>query len=414
MWNFSTEAARRLVLFLFLFWLSAASVALAETPSATLQQEVAQIAERAIAEKRLAGSVVIVYHKGAPVLESAYGLADLKARKPMRVDSLFRLASVSKPMVSAAALRLVELEKIDLDSPVTTWLPEFTPAAADGKSYPITIHHLLTHTSGLSYRFSEGKDSLYHVLGVSDGLDQPELSAEENLQRLGQAPLKFVPGTAFLYGLSTDVLGIAIGKAVSSTLPEVVKAYVLDPLAMRDTGFLPTDRERLTTPYANTPNGLFPIVDGTELTLGEGQVSYTPSKSFSPLSNPSGGAGMIGSAPDFVRFLEAIRQDGRGILKAETVRLMRTDKLPESVKGAGAGRGFGYGWSIINDPTAAKTPQSAGTLAWGGAYGHSWFVDPAAELSVVVFTNTAFEGMAGAFPREVRDAVYRYQKASTR
>lgn len=123
---------------------------------------------------------------------------------------------------------------------------------------------------------------------------------------------------------------------------------------------------------------------------------------------------MIGSAPDFVRFLEAIRQDGRGILKAETVRLMRTDKLPESVKGAGAGRGFGYGWSIINDPTAAKTPQSAGTLAWGGAYGHSWFVDPAAELSVVVFTNTAFEGMAGAFPREVRDAVYRYQKASTR
>lgn len=250
---------------------------------------------------------------------------------------------------------------------------------------------------------------MYHALGVSDGLDQPELSTEENLRRLGKAPLKFKPGSEFLYGLSTDVLGSAIAQAHGGTLPEALESLVLGPLGMTDTGFLPSDPSRLSTPYGNANNALYPIVDGTELTLGEGQLSYTPSKNFSRSANPSGGAGMVGSAPDFVKFLECIRRDGRGLLKRETVLAMRADQLPRGVKGPGPGRGFGYGWSVFNDPEAAKVPHRSGTIAWGGAYGHSWFVDPKAELSVVIFTNTAFEGMIGTFPKEVREAVYRYR-----
>lgn len=398
---------RPFITFLLLFWLAPLSAA-AETPTEVLKQEIAQAADKAIAEKRLAGAVVIVFHQGRAVSEKAYGMADTEQNRPMRLDSLFRLASVSKPMVSAAAMKLVEEKKMGLDDPVTQWLPDFLPNSGASSSPDITIHHLLTHTSGLSYRFSEGKDSLYHVLGVSDGLDQPELTTEENLHRLGEAPLKFEPGTGFLYGLSTDVLGAAIAKAQGCSLPEAMESLVLGPLGMINTGFLPSDPTRLSTPYGNAMDRLFPIVDGTELTLGEGQVSYTPSKNFSRLANPSGGAGMLGSAPDFVKFLECIRSDGQGLLKRETVLAMRADQLPAGVKGPGPGRGFGYGWSVINDPEAAKVPHNPGTLAWGGAYGHSWFIDPKAELSVVIFTNTAFEGMIGTFPKDVREAVYRY------
>ena len=402
---------RTLTVLLFLFWLIPLA-ALAETPSLTLERELTEITQRAIAEQRLAGSVVIVYHKGRPLFKQAAGLSDIEAKKPMQVDSLFRLASVSKPMVSAAAMKLIEQKKMSLAQPVTAWLPEFQPTTGEGLPSEITVHHLLTHTSGLSYRFSEDKDSLYHVLGVSDGLDQPELTTEENLQRLGHAPLKFAPGTAFFYGLSTDVLGAAIAKASGRSLPEAMNELVLAPLKMSDTGFLPTDPERLTTPYGNTKSALFPIVDGTELTLGEGQVSYTPSKSFRPLANPSGGAGMVGSAPDFIKFLEYIRLGGPGLLSRSTLEQMKKNQLPDGVKGPRPGRGFGYGWSVITEPEAAQTPQNAGTLAWGGAYGHSWFIDPKAELSVVIFTNTAFEGMIGAFPRDVRDAVYRHLKVT--
>lgn len=404
---------RKLTFLLLLLWLPTVA-ALAETPLQQLETELTAIAQRAIDEHRLAGSVVVAYHRGRPLYQRALGLSDIEKRKPMQVDSLFRLASVSKPMVSAAAMKLVEQKKMALADPVTRWLPEFRPTT-DGTAAPeITIHHLLTHTSGLSYRFSEGKDSLYHVLGVSDGLDQPTLSTEENLQRLAKAPLKFAPGTAFLYGLSTDVLGAAVAKAQNRTLPEAMEILVLKPLGMIDTGFLPSDPSRLATPYGNTKSGLLRIVDGTELTLGDGQVSYTPSKSFQPLANPAGGAGMIGSAPDFIKFLECIRQGGKGLLSRATVEQMKKNLLPDGVKGHGAGRGFGYGWAVIIDPEAAKTPQNVGTISWGGAYGHSWFVDSQAELSVVIFTNTAFEGMVGAYPRDVRDAIYRHLNSNTK
>lgn len=119
---------------------------------------------------------------------------------------------------------------------------------------------------------------------------------------------------------------------------------------------------------------------------------------------------MVGSAPDFIKFLECIRQGGKGLLSRATVEQMKKNLLPDGVKGHGAGRGFGYGWAVITDPEAAKTPQNVGTISWGGAYGHSWFVDSKAELSVVIFTNTAFEGLVGAYPREVRDAIYRHLK----
>lgn len=373
----------------------------------SLEQGVRQAMQAAVDEKRVAGCVVVVMVDGRTVLHEASGMADVAGSRAMGVDSLFRLASVSKPIVSAAVMKLVQEGRLSLRDPVTRWLPWFAPKSPSGGQPEITIHQLLTHTSGLSYRFAEPATSLYHPLGVSDGVDQPWLSLEENLRRLGSAPLGFEPGERFHYGLSTDVLGAVVEKVTGMGLPEATEELVLAPLGTTDTGFHAVDTARLTTPYGNTPTGLVELVDGTALPLQGGFLSVCPSKALAPSRYPSGGGGMVGSAGDVARFLDGLRSGGRGVLSQETVALMAGDRLGAGVEGHRAGWGFGYGWAVLRDPVAAGSPQSAGTWQWGGAYGHSWFVDPERKLTVVLLTNTAFEGMAGQLVRDVREAVYR-------
>ncbi len=137
-----------------------------------------------------------------------------------------------------------------------------------------------------------------------------------------------------------------------------------------------------------------------------GVAVFAPSRARSPGAYASGGAGMVGSAPDFMRFLEVIRQGGRPILTEPTVRTMMHDQVGPAAQTQGPSWGFGYGWAVLSDPSLADTPQTAGTIQWGGAYGHGWFVDPTAGISVVALTNTTLEGVSGAFRRQIRDAVY--------
>jgi CubicO group peptidase (beta-lactamase class C family) len=143
------------------------------------------------------------------------------------------------------------------------------------------------------------------------------------------------------------------------------------------------------------------------LAFAASALRYAPARIFDPGSYPSGGAGMAGTAGDFLRFLEALREGGAPILKQATVREMtrnQVGKLAESFLGPGLG--FGLGFSVVEDPVAAKVPLSAGSWRWGGVYGHSWWVDPARRLSVVVITNTGIEGMSGAFSSDITSAVY--------
>lgn len=364
------------------------------------------VIDQAIAERRIVGTVVIVIRDGQPVYRRAAGLADREAGTPMREDTIFRLASVSKPLVSAALMRLVEQKRLTLDDPVTRWLPDFQPRMTNGTTAVITLRQLLTHTSGLSYRFAEPADSAYDRLDVSDGLDQPGLGLDENLDRLTKAPLVYRPGTSWRYSLGIDVLGGVIAKAAGKPLPMVVRELVTEPLGLSDTGFVVTDRARLAKPYADGKPQPVPIIDGAAFPLDAGMVRFAPSRAFDPASYPSGGGGMVGTAGDIARFLEAMRTGSTPILSRATVADMMTDHVGSQAQTQGPGWGFGYGWAVLDDPAAAKTPQNKGTIQWGGAYGHSWFVDPVAKLTVVVLTNTAFEGMSGAFTVDVRDAVY--------
>jgi len=329
----------------------------------------------------------------------------------MRLDSIFRLASVTKSITSALAMQLVEQGWINLGDPVTDYLPDFRPKLACGETPTITLRHLLTHTSGLGYRFAERPDGPYNRLKVSDGSDQPDLSLKENLQRLQQAPLYFAPGESWRYSLGIDVLGGVIEQALGQSLADAVEERITGPLAMTDTAFHAIDPARLTTPYADGDPEPVAMLDGIELPSVlpgfDGSSRFVPRRIHNPASYPSGGSGLAGTASDILRFFESIRLGGGPILKPTTAAEMKDPQVGADVPGLPPGLGFGYGWSILLDPAIAGSPQSPNTIEWGGAYGHRWFVDPARKLTVVALTNTAFEGVFGAFPFSLRDAVYR-------
>lgn len=362
--------------------------------------------DKAIEENRIVGSVVLVAQDGKIVYRRAAGLADREKSVPMREDAIFRLASVSKPFVSVAAMRLVEDGTLALDAPITRWLPDFRPRLPDGTAPDITVRQLLSHTSGLSYRFIEPQDSAYIRLNVLDGMEQPDTDLAGNLKRLAQTPLAFKPGTSFHYSLATDVLGAVIEKATGQPLQDAVQRLVTAPLGIADTGFAVTDLARLVPPYMNGEEGPARMTDDTIMPMGDGRLEFDPSRALNAQAYPSGGAGMVGTAGDVLTLLEAVRTGGNGLLKPETVAQMITDQTGPEARTQGPGWGFGLGWALLLDPAAANTPQSKGTFQWGGVYGHSWFVDPEKKLTVVALTNTTPEGMGGPFVTEVRDAVY--------
>ena len=374
--------------------------------------------EQALADARIVGAVVLIARDGRIVYRRAAGFADREASTAMREDAVFRLASLTKPLVTAAALRLVELGRLALANPVTRYLPDFRPALPDGSVPTITIRHLLTHTAGLGYAFMQRPDSPYQRLGVRDGFDAPGLSMHDEMDRLRRAPLFFSPGTRWQYSLALDVIGAVLEAIEGRDLEAVLDAHVHAPLGLNELGFdlKPGQRERLVTPYMNvgTPppripdaGGHIPFPKGLPMFEGLDGLPLVPARVFDPSSFRSGGAGMNGTAGDMLTFLEAIRLGGAPILKRASAAAMMTPQIGTMrIESREPGWTFGFGGSLLVDPSEAPTPQSPGTYQWGGVWGHNWFVDPARRITMVSLTNTALEGMAGRYVRDLRDAVY--------
>jgi CubicO group peptidase (beta-lactamase class C family) len=374
----------------------------------TVEQRVSDYLDRAVSNERLVGGVVLVAHEGKTVVDIAAGFADRETRQRMRSDAIFRYSSLTKTIVAAATMTLVEWGTIQLDDPVTRWLPAFRPKLLSGEKPRLEVHHLLTHTAGLTYAMFQPKAGTYEQAGISDGLDQSGLSMSEELERLARVPLVFPPGTAWGYSLAYDVLGALIARAADTTLPDVVATSVTRPLGMRDTAFTVVDPARLAVPYVSgQPPRKMADPDVVPFLPGTAGIRLSPSRIFNTDSFASGGVGMAGTARDFLTFLVALQSDF-ALLKPATTRQMMSNQI-------GALRitteprpawGFGFGGAVLMDPTLGDTPQAAGTWNWGGAYGHHWYVDPVNRLTVVAMTNTALEGMVGGFVSELRDAVY--------
>ncbi|MBC9245276.1 beta-lactamase family protein [Paracoccus sp. 11-3] len=373
-------------------------------PNITVRMDAA--IDLAIREKRIVGAVVLIARNGRVFYRRTAGMNDRENGIPMTEDAVFRLASITKPIVTAALMKLVEDGRVSLDDPVTRFLPDFLPRTATGDTPAISLHQLLTHTSGLSYGFIEPAGSEYERLNISDGLDQPGLSLTENLDRLTQARLVYDPGNGWRYSLGMDVIGAVIEKMTELPLSQAVRQIILDPLGLTKTDFIAPAGVALVTPYRDGSPAPLRMTEQTDIFTGASFARFDLGRALNPRSYPSGGAGMIGTASEILRFLEVIRQGGGPILKPETVTTMMADQVGPQSQTQGPGWGFGYGWAVLVDPRAAHTPQSVGTVQWGGAYGHSWFIDPVQNLTVVALTNTAFEGMGGKFVFDIRDAVY--------
>lgn len=356
------------------------------------------VMDAAIENQSIVGAELVVARHGDIVYRRTAGWFDREAGVPMIDNAIYRLASVTKPIVAATALAMADKGLLGFDDPVVEHLPWFAPRLKDGTPARMTIHHLLTHTSGLAYSYPQDPE-------ISTGLMSTTRSLEENFSRVAQHPLDYAPGSAWAYSVAIDVLGAVLAKIQGGSLQDAVAAHITGPLGMTETGFFVADERRLAKPYADgTPPT--PMTDPQVVINDRGlPLTFSPTRVFNRTGFQSGGSGMAGTPGDILRFLEALRNGGGGAIHHQTVATAFSNQIGD-VPREDEGMRFGYLGAIAEDPAAAGAPVGKGTVNWGGVYGHQWLVDPVNGITMVSMTNTALEGCTGRYPRLVRDAVY--------
>ena len=343
---------------------------------------------------QLSGSVVLVARHGKVAYFRSFGKRDMEAAAPMSDDAIFRIASQTKALVSAGILMLQEDGKLLIGDPASKYLPEFAQTkvavAKQGGGYdivdakrPMTIRDLLTHTSGSSYGHGPAEDK-WKAAGIQDWYfahrDEP---IRDTIARLAKLPFDAQPGEKYIYGYSIDILGAIIEVASGQPLDVFLRTRIFEPLQMQDTHFfLPADkRERLAAVYSIRDGKIVRAPDEGTM-QSQGQYVDGPRKSF------SGGAGLLSTATDYARFLQAMLNggelDGARILSRKTVELMTTDHLHGLE--FRPGEGFGLGFSVVKDVGERGIPGSLGEYGWGGAYHSTYWVDPVEDMVVVYFT----------------------------
>jgi len=379
------------------------AVACAESLEVVAPEEVGLASERLaridaviedhIARREIAGAVALVARRGSIAHLKAYGMRDVEAGRPMRTDTLFRIASMTKPVTSVAVMLLYEEGKLLLSDPVSLYLPEFAdmkvlpPEDSAGAAplparRPITIRHLLTHTSGLTYHWNKRLGKTLQEAGVPHGLLEEEGTLREKMKILATLPLVNHPGERYEYGLSTDVLGALVEAVSGMTLEEFFRRRIFEPLGMEDTRFfLPEDQlARLAVVYQREPNQ--PIRRAPEGSIpGEAGLVYSVSYPYrGPKRYFSGGAGLVSTAVDYARFAQMLLNggelDGVRLLSPKTVELMTTNHLG-SIE---ASLGFGLGFGIVRDERDLRELASIGRYGWGGFFYTDFFIDPQEEL----------------------------------
>ncbi|WP_122745113.1 serine hydrolase domain-containing protein [Pseudomonas viridiflava] len=369
-------------------------------------QRLAEVWQGWVDSGRIVGGVLLMAQGGVLRYVSARGWADRERRVSVTRGTRFRLASLTKLLTSVAVLQLCEQGMLSLDAPVTDWLPAFRPRLSDGRESVITLRHLLSHSSGLGYGFEQPPGNAYALAGVSDGLDRVAFDLQDNLTRLAKLPLLFEPGTAWGYSLATDVLGAVIEQGTGRGLSQVIDEQVTRPLGMASTSFR-QDQGRLARAYKDGADVPERIGDDDLLVLESGTVRVSSGRVYDAQAYESGGAGMLGTADDYLKLLECLRLGGAPLLNSVSTAALLSNAIGKvTLKGRGAGWTFGLGPVILADPLAAGQRQGAGTWSWCGVYGSHYWVDPVSEISLVVLTNTAVAGAWGRFADALVEAVY--------
>ena len=366
-----------------------------------------KVIDKAIADGRITGAAVMIMKDGKPDYERMAGFADKEHERPVTRDTIFRLASVTKPFVATTALAMVDKGLLALDQPVRDILPYFTPKTADGRTPVITVRHLLTHTAGFTYGATPA-DRYPPEARVEEGLGPGGLTFEESFTRLAAVPLVYEPGTQWIYSTAIDVLGAVISKAAGTTLHDALRAHVAGPLGLKDTGFHVTDTERLATPYADAKPKPVRMKDPHVVVSTDGEaVTFSPGRIFDPNAFQSGGAGAVSTPTEVMTFLEAMRTGDKGILSPALARAALVNQIGSIPRPAeDAGQRFTFIGAVIEDPDLSAKPLPKNALQWGGVYGHSWAIDPDGGMTILIMTNNAVEGCLGRFPTDIFRAIY--------
>ena len=342
---------------------------------------------------KLPGTVLLVLKNGKIVLQHASGFRDIEAQDPMEPTDIFRIASQSKAIISAAILILQEEGRLLVTAPVSNYLPEFENTTVAVKSESgfdvvpakrrITVRDLLTHTAGIGYGYGPASDQWKEAEIQGWYFAHRTEPVRETVRRMASLPMDAQPGESFVYGYNTDILGAVIEEVSGQTLWDFLNDRIFIPLNMTDTHFyLPPEKaHRLATVYARRDNSLERSPDESNMN-GQGAYVTGPRQSY------SGGAGLLSTANDYARFLQMILNggelDGVRILSPVSVQSMLSDHI--SHLGRENGTGFGLGFLRINDPGKYGALSSVGEFSWGGAYHSNYFGSPQYNLVYVYFT----------------------------
>lgn len=340
-------------------------------------------------EQQVAGIVTLLARKGAVVDFDAYGYQDATAGTPIRQDTIFRLASMTKPVVGLAMMQLYEQGRWKLDDPVTDYIPEFadlkvpTPDGGMVAARPMLMWQLMSHTAGFPW--------------ITDVRPLVVGGLQEMIDVLARRPLHTQPGTQWEYGWSVDMQGHIVEKLSGLDLADYMQRHIFDPLKMPDTQFWVEASKVGRVSKIHALDEVSGKMVSTENQLfgppGSGVVTAKP-------RFLSGGGGLFSTASDYFRFCQALLNggelDGARVLKPETVKLMRTDVLgpngvPDGMGLLGKGVGFGMDFAVHTDPAVSGLPFGLGTYWWSGACGTWFWIDPVNDLVFIGMIQNAFD-----------------------
>ena len=339
-----------------------------------------------IERQEIAGAVVAIARHGSVGYLEAFGVMDVDSKKPMTTDAIFRLASMTKPIVSVALMQMVEEGKLQINDPVSKYLPEFKDVkvgvekpGADGKpvlelvdpARAMTVQDLLRHTAGLTYGNRDG--GLVHKAYVEAQIGNRSFTNEEFVSKLAKLPLRFSPGDRWEYSVSVDVQGRLL-EVLSGGKPlaEVLEERITQPLGMKDTAFwVPQDKLNRAAQFWDRPGGPAPA---TRFDVAE-RAKYQ-----------SGGGGMVGTTDDYLRFAMMLANggwfQGKHILGKKTVEFMIADHTGAR-PGRPPGLGFGLGFEVRTREGDAALPGSVGEYGWAGNAGTLFWIDPKEQLIAI-------------------------------
>jgi CubicO group peptidase (beta-lactamase class C family) len=340
------------------------------------------------------GAVTLIARRGQIVHHEVHGFLDAKKSKPMTKDALFRLASMTKPIVSVAAVMLIEQGAMKLNDPITNWLPELKDLKVETQmtdkegrlittdvplARPIWVQDLLRHTAGLVYAGGTKSPRIKEMYDKANiEARETDITGDAMLKALGQIPLAHQPGTFWEYSIAVDVLGLLLERVTEKPLDRLLKEMLLEPLGMKDTAFwVPADKQSRLAEALDA--------DAQKATMLK---SYRDLQDFSGKQYFKGGAGLIGTTDDYLRFAQMILNggelDGRRYLSKKMVEFMLSDHTPgmggTTIATTGPGYGFGLGWGVRQQDGFAWVPGSKGDAMWAGAWGTSFWIDPKEQL----------------------------------